>query len=343
MAAAALRFAALCLLVATSAHAQQGDSPLSSTNPPLAEISADDVRDYHKSGRLLSRGVLDRGAVQNISARMKKLLTTYGRRAFGGDAGQKEVRFTFAVHELDAGVASFINKRTGSLWHAATRLAGTTQLCVLMDRGFSKDPGDPDTHWHRDDEAIGLHHEYPALRTLHAWIPLGDVEPDMGTLQYRVGTHRQDYSLLQRFLASAWGWEFAQWATCPTVQDEAMQLGDVAWHDGWTLHSAGSNTLGAVRDAYAVSFVYCPRGSPCKKAAMPVSGKDATCKIAERMFDRSWRKRHRDGEQDYAKTLITEPLPVRAARFVWRSVVGAAGGLGVHWLATAGCSKRKAE
>ena len=90
----------------------------------------------------------------------------------------------------------------------AAKLAGTQKLCVLMDRGFSKettteafspaerrdrestrdtfreifnatsptcsrnysedliivlvvltplqDPGDPETHWHRDDEAVGL-------------------------------------------------------------------------------------------------------------------------------------------------------------------------------------------
>ena len=29
-------------------------------------------------------------------------------------------------------------------------------ICMLMDRGFSKDPGDPETHWHRDDEAVGV-------------------------------------------------------------------------------------------------------------------------------------------------------------------------------------------
>ena len=38
-------------------------------------------------------------------------------------------------------------------------MAGTDELCVLMDRGFAKDPGDPETHWHRDDEAVGI----PAL------------------------------------------------------------------------------------------------------------------------------------------------------------------------------------
>merc|ERR1712013_103866 len=154
-----------------------------------------------------------------------------------------------------------------------------------------------------------------------------------GTLQYMAGTHRRDYSWLEKLLAATWGWEFTWWATCPRVQDEAMQVGDIAWHDGWTLHSAGSNTMGAVRDAYAVSFVYCPHGSQCRHAAKPMSSKDVTCKITKTMFDSQWRNRHRDGEQDYAKTLLTEPLSVRSLRFVWRSVLGGAAGLAVHWLA----------
>lgn len=77
------------------------------------------------------------------------------------------------------------------------------------------------------------------------------------------------------------------------------------------------------------------------------------------LFDKSWKQRHRtgvtriearsgrNGENDYAKTAITEPLAAclealeglrckaeQAKRFILRSVVGASLGLALHSLAT---------
>ena len=39
-----------------------------------------------------------------------------------------------------------------------------------------------------------------------------------------------------------------------TEQDDALELGDVAWHDGFILHSAGSNQGQQVRNGLAISF-----------------------------------------------------------------------------------------
>eukprot|EP00913_Durusdinium_trenchii_P011628 g10921.t1 len=52
------------------------------------------------------------------------------------------------------------------------------------------------------------------------------------------------------------------------------------------------------------------------------------------LFDKGWRERHRQGENDYAKTYISEPFAERAKRFVLRSIAGALAGLGLHALAT---------
>ncbi|CAE7154522.1 unnamed protein product, partial [Symbiodinium pilosum] len=180
--------------------------------------------------------------LRSVSAKLESLLTEHGRRAFGDD-GSKEVRFTFAVHELDDTVNDFVAKETGALWQQAAKLAGTQKLCVLMDRGFSKDPGDPETHWHRDDEAVGLPNLHEGIRTVHAWIPLVAMDKDFGTLRYLLGTHRREYNWFETMLASLWGWEFAWFLTSRVEQDDHLQFGDVAWHDGWTLHSAGSNKV----------------------------------------------------------------------------------------------------
>jgi len=286
------------------------------------------VDSFQSGGWALSRRLLEVEEVQNVSSTVKQLLTEHGRRAFG-DKDTKEVRFTFAVHELDSTVAKFVAKR-GRLWQEAASLAGTEKLCLLMDRGFSKDPGDPETHWHRDDEAIGLPRLHPHLRTVHAWIPLSAMGKQMGTLQYLLGTHRRTYGVFERFLASLWGWEFAWFATAHKAQDDALELGDVAWHDGWILHSAGSNSAGAVRDGLAISYAYCNTADGCNGADAPVSDENPTCRAADVLFDAEWKERHRRGENDYLKTEITDPMSTQVLRFLWRSGLGAMAGLAVH-------------
>ena len=98
------------------------------------------------------------------------------------------------------------------------------------------------------------------------------------------------YEWYEKLLASLWGWEFAWFATSRTEiwmnkgergmktdfwlrivrmvrfedvdgcsscirteQDDALELGDVAWHDGFILHSAGSNQWQQVRNGLAIS------------------------------------------------------------------------------------------
>jgi len=289
------------------------------------------VEEFRTSGWGISRKLLETDELQSVASILENLLSEHGRRAFGDD-GSKEVRFTFAVHELDSTVNDFVAKQTSTLWQEAAKLAGTQDLCILMDRGFSKDPGDPETHWHRDDEAIGLPRLHSGVRTVHAWIPLVAMNKDFGTLRYLLGTHRREYSWFEELLASLWGWEFAWFATARIAQDDHLQFGDVAWHDGWTLHSAGSNKAEVVRNGFAISYAYCvdPRG--CSGATRRTNSTDATCRAAERLFDKTWRERHRSGENDYSKTMITDPVATQATRFILRSVVGALCGLGIHAL-----------
>jgi len=309
---------------------------VSSSAHARTAVTAEDAAAFQERGHLLTRGTLDLETTGILAERLPRVLAEHGRRAFGGEGSEKEVRFTFAAHELDHWVKDFINSRDGPLWQAASSLVGGKELCVLMDRGFSKDPGDPETHWHRDDEAISLPGAHPSLRTVHAWIPMSKMGKDFGTLQYMVGTHRREYGMLETFMASLWGWDLTWWLTAPVAQDDAMDLGDIAWHDGWVVHSAGSNSADAVRDGYAVSFAYCadsPKG--CGGAALWKSADDVTCRVADHLFNSDWRKRHRRGEEDYAKTAIEEPVAVRAARCIWRSVLGAGVGLAVHWVGSA--------
>mmetsp|Transcript_40105 Transcript_40105/g.106151 ORF Transcript_40105/g.106151 Transcript_40105/m.106151 type:complete len:338 (+) Transcript_40105:68-1081(+) len=323
-----------CLALASIGLAATG-------GPPPTLVLAEDVAAYQSNGQVITRGVLNRTEMVSVAGSLTRLMKEHGQTAFSDAGGQKEVRFTFAIHELDKDVASFVADKKGELWRAARELAGSSDLCVLMDRGFSKDPGDLETHWHRDDEAIGLPELHPSLRTVHGWIPLSAMGREMGTLQYLQRSQRRVFEWYERLLASLWGWDFALFVSSRTVQDDKLQLGDIAWHDGWVMHSAGSNEAKAVRDGLAISFAYCPGPGNCRGAAAQMSADDVSCRITKQLFDENWKARHRSGEADYMKTALTEPLSVRATRFVFRSAVGAAIGLGVHWAASRWSGKEK--
>lgn len=286
-----------------------------------ANKTEEDVVAFRKGGWFLSRQLLATDEVRTVAATLEDLLSEHGRRAFG-DEGEKEVRFTFAVHELDRTVADFVSKQSGSLWQEAARLAGTEELCVLMDRGFAKDPGDPETHWHRDDEAVGIPALHGGIRTVHAWIPLKAMGKELGTLRYLIGTHRREYEWYEQLLASLWGWEFAWFATSRTEQDDALELGDVAWHDGFILHSAGSNQGQQVRNGLAI------------RATQRVSAQNPACRATDVLFDKTWKERHRKGENDYSKNMIAEPFENQLMRFIFRSIAGALAGLGIHAVVT---------
>eukprot|EP00445_Apocalathium_hangoei_P086108 CAMPEP_0204208700 /NCGR_PEP_ID=MMETSP0361-20130328/72672_1 /ASSEMBLY_ACC=CAM_ASM_000343 /TAXON_ID=268821 /ORGANISM="Scrippsiella Hangoei, Strain SHTV-5" /LENGTH=365 /DNA_ID=CAMNT_0051172529 /DNA_START=21 /DNA_END=1118 /DNA_ORIENTATION=- len=333
---AAGRLTAGLLLVALARHADAGAAGAGGGGGAVGVdgsrrvLSPEAAEDYRRRGHLLTRGVLNRSEVEGVASTLSELLLEHGRRAFAGDGGKKEVRFTFAVHELSPSVAAFVADVRGDLWRAAAKLAGTEDLCLLMDRGFSKDPGDLETHWHRDDEAIGLPAQHPEVRTVHAWIPLSAMGRDMGTLQYLLGTHLRTHGALDSLLASLWGWEFAWFMTAPRAQDDELELGDIAWHDGWVLHSAGANAGDGVRNGMAASFAFCAGPSNCDGLAAQASATDVTCKAASLLFDAGWLARHRNGEEDYAKILLQEPFLYRSGRFLWRSMVGALGGLALH-------------
>lgn len=308
----------------------------------LLTVSADlvrfeDLESYHRNGHVITPSVVNQTAILALGPRMRQLFAKNGRQAFGDESGNKEVSFTFGVHELDDVIADFLRNEI-ALWEMARELSGAKgSLCVLMDRGFSKDPGDLETHWHRDDEAVGLAKVSSDIRTIHAWIPLTAMGRDLGTLRYVPGSHREGWEKhgwLELFLASIGGFDLAYWALSAVAQDDKMVPGDVSWHDGGTLHSAGANEAGGIRDGYAVSFAYCKSENKCEGLTERASKHAVTCHAADRLFDAAWLKRHREGENEYSKHAIEKPITHRIFHFTWRSIVGAVAGLLVHHLVT---------
>jgi ectoine hydroxylase-related dioxygenase (phytanoyl-CoA dioxygenase family) len=146
-------------------------------------------------------------------------------------------------------IRSFIS---GRLAQVAAQLMEVPTVRVYHDQVLIKEPDGVATPWHLD------HYYWPLAteKVLTAWIPLNPVTPEMGPLDFALGSHKlnfgrneelvqQDEKLVENKLIEL-GCEIA---TSP------YELGEVSFHQGWTFHRAGCNQTKNRRNVFTVIYM----------------------------------------------------------------------------------------
>ncbi|GIL75969.1 hypothetical protein Vretimale_5627 [Volvox reticuliferus] len=139
----------------------------------------------------------------------------------------------------------------------ASQLLAARRVRVYQDCLFLKEPGFAETNWHSDLRMAPL----DTNDFVTAWIPLRPVRgvrggssskspPDSG-LMFAAGSHR-DFAL--PFWHNMDGRDLSDRGY--TMKDTGpMEVGDVSWHHGWTLHCAAPQPMGTPpRLALTVAF-----------------------------------------------------------------------------------------
>lgn len=151
-----------------------------------------------------------------------------------------------------AGVAALAT--SPKLGRIAAALMGVTGVRIYHDQSLFKEPGGGSnpTPWHQDQ------YYWPLAEptTLGLWMPLTDVEPEMGGMMHASGTHKLGF-LGQNRISDAsqkvYGDMIAR-EGIPVVASAPMRAGDVSFHFGWTLHAANANTSDTMREAMVVTY-----------------------------------------------------------------------------------------
>jgi len=134
----------------------------------------------------------------------------------------------------------------------AAELMGVSGVRLYHDQALFKEAGGGHTPWHQDQYYWPL----ATTHTITLWLPLHDLEPEMGIMHFARGSHA-DGAIAELPIGDASQEELER-----VVRErgfavhgpERMAAGDATFHSGWTLHAAPPNVSGTTREVMTVIY-----------------------------------------------------------------------------------------
>ena len=223
----------------------------------LPELTSDypldgsEVERFRRDGHVLLRGV---ATGEEVAAYRPLILAA--RHRFGETPSALEERSTYGKAFLkgmnlwpkDEGAARFVLARRFA--KLAADLLGVDGVRIYHDQALLKEPGGGITPWHQDQHYWPLDTD----NSVTMWMPLVDISPEMGSMHFASGSHREGYlgdlpigddsqQILEDHIRNR-GFAIAR--------GEAMQAGDATFHFGWTLHGAPGNSTVRTREVMTI-------------------------------------------------------------------------------------------
>jgi hypothetical protein len=222
--------------------------------PPLADeyhVSLNLIGEFRRDGHVLIRGL---ATPAEIDAYRPAILDA--RNRFGGEATPLAERDTYGraflkgmnLWSKDDRVKRFVLARRFA--QVAADLLGVDGVRVYHDQALLKEPGGGLTPWHQDQHYWPLDTD----NTVTMWMPLVDVTPEMGTLRFASGSHRNGYlgDLPISDQSEARFENIIRERGHEIVPGAAMAAGDATFHYGWTLHGAPGNSSATTREVMTI-------------------------------------------------------------------------------------------
>jgi ectoine hydroxylase-related dioxygenase (phytanoyl-CoA dioxygenase family) len=218
-----------------------------SSHYPLAQA---DIQSFRSEGFVILRGVFTRDEVEAYRVEIKKVtfaINDEKRKLQERDAYGKAFLQTLNLRVHSPAVMKLVaSPRIGKI---AADLMGVDGVRIFHEQSLFKEPGQGinPTPWHQDQYYWPLEE----LTTTGFWMPLVDIEPGMGGMRWAAGTHQRGF-LGQHAISDESQKFFERYIAehqIRVTEGVPMQRGDISFHYGWTLHSAGPNISNTLREA----------------------------------------------------------------------------------------------
>jgi ectoine hydroxylase-related dioxygenase (phytanoyl-CoA dioxygenase family) len=213
-------------------------------------VTTDQINSFRMNGFLILKNVFTRDEIEPFRWEIRKVsseLNQERRRLEDRDAYGKAFLQTLNLRLHSDGIMQLVSsRRIGKL---VADLLGVNGVRIFHEQSLFKESSDGSnpTPWHQDQYYWPL----KELTTCGFWLPLVDIVEGMGGMKWASGTHMHGF-LGQHAISDesqAYYEDYIRAHNCQVVEGVPMSVGDISFHYGWTLHSAGANTSNVLREA----------------------------------------------------------------------------------------------
>ena len=212
------------------------------------------IEAFARDGHILMRGV----ATPDEIAMYRPAISAAAAR-YSAETRPIEDRDTYGKAFLqvtnlwrrDDAVKRFVFERKFA--RIAAALLGVEKVRLYHDQALFKEPNGGFTPWHQDQYYWPLDTD----RTITMWMPLVDIDVEMGMLTFASGSHKKGpiRSLGISDESEAAYNEYIADNQFPITKADRMSAGDATFHMGWTIHSAGGNrSATATREVMTIIY-----------------------------------------------------------------------------------------
>ena len=219
------------------------------------QLTAQSIEEFQRNGHVCLDGVLPADSIQQVHELIVDSANKYGQR----DVKPMDERDTYGkaflqhmnLWEFDDRIRDFVlSPRFGEI---AARLLGVKGIRIYHDQALFKEAGGGHTPWHQDQ----YYWPVDTDNTITMWMPLVDIDQNMGMLTFASGSHRQgllnnlpisDQSeVIFKNYVTDQGFEISR--------QQTMNAGDATFHRGTTLHCAPGNRSKQDRDVMTIIYI----------------------------------------------------------------------------------------
>jgi ectoine hydroxylase-related dioxygenase (phytanoyl-CoA dioxygenase family) len=217
---------------------------------PLPSLA---IEFYQKNRFIKLKEVLDGETLAFYEQRISKKVTELNRQSDPLDTRDtygKAFLQIFNLWKEDPEIKEFVfSKRLAGIASALMQVEGVR---IYHDQALFKEAGGGITPWHADQYYWPLSSD----KTITVWIPLQEVNLEMGPLEFSAGSHQitegrelsisdeSEEKIRQKLRVTDF----------PHVV-EPFDLGEVSFHSGWVFHRAGANHTDKIRKVMTVIYM----------------------------------------------------------------------------------------